>query len=866
MLSGSASISSSMSGFGGTSKQLLMAEHIFRKGLSLGWFPDQAFGIVVVRSGLGSYVTFPPEADVEGVDELLLGVKGLNCEVAVVITSNVVRGVVDSIPDDKEAVPLKSQHHLVQVLDNLDELASAKRHQHAAFIRNDRSLVVWSDQVQDLVGQVQAMHDSMIAFVWDFKSDPNSDPYAFEDGITTETEKRKVMKLSPILVGLCTGLNIFICCLSIRTILIEYFTDQGVMRLIILASIPLQFCVLQFFTSAILTVAAQILAPVKQISENSRYFSGVAPKRITGPLPHFTVQMPVYKEGLESVLKPTIQSVQRAMKTYELQGGSTSLLICDDGMQLLDEEELAIRKEYYDLNSIAYVARPPHSAEFVRAGRFKKASNLNFALELSIRVEEMMNERRPATTSESSLWTNDQEESLYKEVLAQALIDRTKMMNVKEYPEGRSTGNLPKGRKAKKEEKEKRKREEAMVVEKETAVGPWCAGNIRMGEFVLLIDSDTRIPEDCFIDAASEMRLSPDVAILQHYSDVMYVARHYFENGIAFFTRMVNLSISWVCSNGDVAPFVGHNAFLRWSALQEVATEEAGGRKQIWSETHVSEDFDMALRLLRKGYVVRWCTYALGGFQEGVSLTADDEINRWQKYAFGVSELIFQPFWKWPFKGPLTPQIIGFLVRSSLPIHYKFSSFAYMMSYYAIGVAWPLSILNFALYGLFIPTLDLAYVPAWNITLGLLVVFSAASSVSFSVLRFRSGDCGILRALFEQFMWLPFFLIFFGGLSFHVSMALFAHMFGINMTWSATVKDNVASTVFREIPAIWKRFWIVLTLMTVVLVGVIILSTPLIPMEWVVIDWIAIFPLMMVVVPHILYPIALNPYITRFRF
>jgi len=214
-------------------------------------------------------------------------------------------------------------------------------------------------------------------------------------------------------------------------------------------------------------------------------------------------------------------------------------------MQLLDEEDLAVRKEYYELNSLAYVARPPHSAEFVRAGRFKKASNLNFALELSIRVEEMMNERRPASTNDSSsLWTNDQEEPLYKDVLDQALVERTKMINVKEYPEGRSTGDLPKGRKAKKEEKEKRKREEAQVVEKERAVGPWCAGNIRMGEFLLLIDSvssgffemrsaeggekrrrvlisflssfqqDTRIPEDCFLDAASEMRLSPDVAIV----------------------------------------------------------------------------------------------------------------------------------------------------------------------------------------------------------------------------------------------------------------------------------------------------------------------------------------------------------------
>jgi membrane glycosyltransferase len=87
-------------------------------------------------------------------------------------------------------------------------------------------------------------------------------------------------------------------------------------------------------------------------------------------------------------------------------------------------------------------------------------------------------------------------------------------------------------------------------------------------------------------------------------------------------------------SLSSVAPFVGHNAFIRWSALQEIATEEAGGRKQIWSECHVSEDFDCALRVLNAGYVVRWATYTKGAFKEGVSLSAEDEINRWQKVRF----------------------------------------------------------------------------------------------------------------------------------------------------------------------------------------------------------------------------------------
>ena len=79
----------------------------------------------------------------------------------------------------------------------------------------------------------------------------------------------------------------------------------------------------------------------------------------------------------------------------------------------------------------------------------------------------------------------------------------------------------------------------------------------------------------------------------------MQVAHHYFENGIAHFTRRINKCISMACANGEVAPFVGHNAFLRWSALQDAAFNDSGDndKKKIWSETNVSEDFDMALRL-----------------------------------------------------------------------------------------------------------------------------------------------------------------------------------------------------------------------------------------------------------------------------
>lgn len=58
------------------------------------------------------------------------------------------------------------------------------------------------------------------------------------------------------------------------------------------------------------------------------------------------------------------------------------------------------------------------------------------------------------------------------------------------------------------------------------------------GEIILIIDSDTRVPVDCFMDAALEMLESPQVAIIQHSSGVMQVAHHFFENNMAFFTGM----------------------------------------------------------------------------------------------------------------------------------------------------------------------------------------------------------------------------------------------------------------------------------------------------------------------------------------
>lgn len=45
--------------------------------------------------------------------------------------------------------------------------------------------------------------------------------------------------------------------------------------------------------------------PIAHYYENSRYYSAIPPKpnkAVDAALPHLTIQMPVYKEGLDAVL------------------------------------------------------------------------------------------------------------------------------------------------------------------------------------------------------------------------------------------------------------------------------------------------------------------------------------------------------------------------------------------------------------------------------------------------------------------------------------------------------------------------------------------------------------------------------------
>ena len=154
------------------------------------------------------------------------------------------------------------------------------------------------------------------------------------------------------------------------------------------------------------------------------------------------------------------------MQTYARQGGSSSIFVHDDGLQLINEDERQERIRFYADNGIGWVARPAHDSSeggFKRAGRFKKASNMNYGLLLSLKMEEHIRRLELERGEKASVTDSTVSDDVNDDIEEQAL-----RLAIEETFE--ETGQLHK---------------------------PWAhnARALRIGEIILIVDSDTIVPE-----------------------------------------------------------------------------------------------------------------------------------------------------------------------------------------------------------------------------------------------------------------------------------------------------------------------------------------------------------------------------------
>ncbi|CDW93833.1 hypothetical protein [Sporisorium scitamineum] len=822
---------------------------------------DSGANGIFLRAHDNVYAAYPMDT-YRGV--AMQSIKKLRCEAAIIISSEIIDSALSTLRSNQTELILTPQQR-VQVVKNLDSLWSCRKGQGAAFIQAEAIMVVWTEDGKDLMDAATSFQNSVLDYFESLRrgnyveslvqysagkgsiygsghSRSNSvissaassqtrlpslashsdlghgKPSEFKFGghrpsasqvssfneksqtfsekqqagmdATEEvmvpeltTAKRPIYLLAPLLTGLSLGLNLLFSGIFMRSILVAAVTLNNWWYLFPLLAIPFLMMLTQFFTDSIFGCIAQILMPYGNMKKNSLYYSGEkpVPLPIDVQLPSITIQVPVYKESLEGVITPTILDMKKAMKKYELQGGKANILVCEDGMQLIDEEEQQARKEFYQTQGCGWVSRPGHGHnDFVRAGRFKKASNMNFVLDFSYDVQQLLDGGRAKT---------------YDEALEMALQAR----------DGRAQAE----------------------------------GDVRLGDYIFLIDCDTRIPVDAFLDAAREMETCPEVAILQHCSGVMYVADHFFENMMDFFTDVVNFSISWLVACGATAPFVGHNAYIH---------------------------FDMSLRLQLQGYVVRWAAYSNLGYLEGVSLTPSDELNRWQKYAFGCSEIILQPLRLWLTKGPLTPLFVKFLTSDKCSLAQKITVLSYMFSYYALAMSFPFAVIMFIIVGLYENQTGQYIVDSFRIWLSILVVFSAGGTAARLLCFLRSRQKGFLYVFKRQFVYFWPMIVFFSGLPYHILLAILAHPIEYNMTWAATQKDVQETSLLDEVKEILSRYWHCYLVMFSFVTVMLLFGTNLLSQEFCIYGINLFWPGAITVFGHIFYPILLSPVFMRFNF
>ena len=441
--------------------------------------------------------------------------------------------------------------------------------------------------------------------------------------------------------------------------------------------------------------------PAKAFTSNTKYCSIIPEKKPDGAgWMNVTIQIPVYKESLREVMRPTLKSCMKARDYYQQHTkAKCNIVICDDGMmaflknnfpaaemlwntinstdgrvlklsKLLKHVAPASRKHlkglrgrdiyevfhrmlFYYHYDIGFVAR----STIDRRGKFKKASNLNSHLRLAFGAAQL------EMSSDISF--------------EQALL------NEAHHDDG------------------------SRII--------MFGNDIRIGDLILVNDADARMAESVIVNTVPEFISDHSLGFTQHATKTLCEQRNesFYTRHLAVYTDALyqgHFQLSSIM--GCHPPLVGHSIVLRSEALKQVGqirtlqkaqiwlkniglsflpvdsigftNLRAQNRIEYWSESHVSEDFELMIHLYNLGFNGRYCAYPDCEFQEGITRTFDEEAGRHRKFALGAHELVFNPFSEMFGKGIFTPLFRTFL-SCDIPSYYKIFLTAYLCSYTSGG-------------------------------------------------------------------------------------------------------------------------------------------------------------------------------------
>jgi hypothetical protein len=295
-----------------------------------------------------------------------------------------------------------------------------------------------------------------------------------------------------------------------------------------------------------------------------------------------------------------------------------------------------------------------------------------------------------------------------------------------------------------------------------------------------------------------------------------------WEKIISHFTNSIyDISFLYSTSSGNPSPLVGHNCILNWKLITKILNKNNNNNYnynhdkcqlcdyvEFWNENGVSEDFSLSLDLYIKGYYGKYI-YFDSGFKEGVTLNIDDEIVKFSKYAFGVNEIIFNPINKWYIDGILSSRATKLILTTKIPFHTKLSIISYIGIYYSMAMCPIMSLINFYLFKYYADHYFIKNI--LNNILMTIIIFFILTPISNVIVRIRHKEYKSIFTVITNEIYNDVMLfIFFGGMPYHFLKAIICHFFDIKISWGATNKSNINKQTFYNKLLIYKDLYFIL--------------------------------------------------------
>lgn len=486
--------------------------------------------------------------------------------------------------------------------------------------------------------------------------------------------------------------------------------------------------------NVVIGVYKLFLKPKKFLS-NNKYYSGIEIPDlllIHKRFPNITIQVPIYKENLENTIVPTLLSAKKQAERYTKETNAfCNIVVCDDGLNIIQEEEKEKRMLFYKEHNIGFIARP-HPSKHERKGRFKKASNLNFAMNFSKIIMGL------------------QETPLLKQAFTNAL----------------ELGALYNGN---------------VIFEKYIFL---IDSDTRFPEFSLKKNGCLkRLLKDAMHDGEN-------VLFSQCFTGPYMSTNSLSEKCIYNYTCNIYNGILIGTSLHCMAPFVGHNALINHDLLEDIAEENpTNGFKYYWSENKISEDFDCMIRGCKKGYIGRYVASS-GIFLEGISFDYLTEYFKLSKFACGAAELTFNPMSSWFVKneGIFSKNMKDFIWCEEIEWYNKLNIVSYIVNFFSIAQSHFALLYNLFFFESLVQILPFYLTPV-NLMFENLFIWCLLTTF-FNILYSKKINFNFYIVLKQQLREICFTSCLYGSLSVKFSIMYFIHLFHLNISFGATQKDD----------------------------------------------------------------------------